>query len=362
MNKYYENVKESKIFMKDMYSGKNEYFEWVYNKFIELLGEYEINTQCIYGDTDSVFFKLNLKKNGEIDISKKSLEISIQVGIIGTAILNHTLEYPQGLAYEKTYWPFVIISKKRYVGSMYTENPNDEPYQKSMGLVTKRRDNANIVKIVVGGLINIILSSRNSLDAVNFVKSQLRNIISSNNNDNIENFIISKTLKDKDAYKNWKSMAHVVLAERMGDRDPGSKPQSNDRIQYVYVQVDEKKIKLQGDRVEHPNYVIENNLKIDSIFYIQKQIMKPTIQFLELIIKNPAKLFKSYMIIEENKRNGILPIKQLLSENKCLNPVNLMTFKSEFLFKNDNSSASFVSNKFNQKYKQNRISRLKTKI
>ena len=32
----------------------------------------------------------------------KELFIKI-IGIIGTAILNHTLDYPQGLAYEKVY-------------------------------------------------------------------------------------------------------------------------------------------------------------------------------------------------------------------------------------------------------------------
>ena len=67
----------------------------------------------------TVFFKLNLVniKTGKPNRDHEALKISIRVGIVCTAILNYTLEYPQGLAYEKVYWPFIIISKKRYVGN-----------------------------------------------------------------------------------------------------------------------------------------------------------------------------------------------------------------------------------------------------
>ena len=104
-------------------------------------------------------------------------------------------------------------------------------------------------------------------------------------------------------YKNPLSIAHKVLADRMGERDPGNKPKSNDRIPFVYVIIKEiekvfdlenkyksgknkgryrKKSILQGDRVEHPEYIIENKLDIDYSFYITNQIMKPILQLLEL--------------------------------------------------------------------------------
>ena len=44
-----------------------------------------------------------------------------------------------------------------------------------------------------------------------------------------------------------------------------------------------KKIKLQGDRIEHPDYIRENNLKPDYMFYITNQIMKPVGQIYSLI-------------------------------------------------------------------------------
>lgn len=326
MRDFFKDVKDSRAEMKEkvkdaegkvvmdgdkpkeqyVYKGKEEYYQWLKKQIYALVEPYNIYPKCIYGDTDSVFFKLNLtdRKTGEPFREHGALKISIKVGILVTAILNHTFEYPQGLAYEKVYWPFIIISKKRYVGNLYSFDPNDF-YQKSMGLVTKRRDNADIVKVVVGGIIDQILNKRSSIGAVKFAKSRLMKIITGKYN--IDKFIISKTLKDKEAYADWTRMVHVVLADRMAQRDPGNKPQSNDRIPFVYVETS-KKVKLQGDRVEHPDFIKDNNLKIDFLFYITNQIMKPATQFLELIANNPESIFKMYIIREENRKSGVEPI------------------------------------------------------
>jgi DNA polymerase elongation subunit (family B) len=312
MDNYYINVPDSKVELIDddtkqyIYKGKSEYYQWLKKQVYELIKPYNINPQCIYGDTDSVFFKLHLtdRKTNMPFTEHGALSISIKIGIILIATLNHTFDYPQKLAYEKVYWPFIIISKKRYVGNLYETDPNKFK-QKSMGLVTKRRDNADIVKVVVGGIIDWILNKRSSEGAVKFTLATLKKIITGKYN--IDKFILSKTLKDKDAYANWQSMVHVVLADRMAQRDPGNKPQSNDRIPFVYVEVD-KKVKLQGERVEHPDFIKENKLKIDFLFYITNQIMKPATQFLELIAQKPELIFNKYIIREQNTKSGIAPI------------------------------------------------------
>lgn len=247
---------------------------------------------------------LTHRYTGEKFDDRNALSLCIKLGGITSAIINYTLEYPQTLNYEKVYWPFVIISKKRYVGNLYTKNSNDY-YQNSMGLVTKRRDNANIVKVVVGGIIDQILNKRDSLGGIIFTKKTLMKIITGKYG--MDKFIITKTLKDKETYKDWTRMVHVVLAERMAKRDPGNKPQSNERIPYIYIET-KKKVKLQGERVEHPKYIIENNLKLDYLFYITNQIMKPAMQFLELIAINSDAIFTMYIIREENRKSGIDPI------------------------------------------------------
>jgi hypothetical protein len=104
---------------------------------------------------------------------------------------------------------------------------------------------------------------------------QLENLISGNIP--IEKLMITKALRSD--YKNPESIGHNVLAERIGQRDPGNKPKSGDRIKFVFIVNNDKKA-LQGHRMETPEYIIENNIKIDyehfSTPYIRKRIMLPT--------------------------------------------------------------------------------------
>ena len=60
---------------------------------------------------------------------------------------------------------------------------------------------------------------------------------------------------------------------------------------------------MQGDRIELPSYVLENNLKLDYLFYITNQIMTPCIQFLDLVMNNADELFNEYIIKEEIEKS-----------------------------------------------------------
>lgn len=88
----------------------------------------------------------------------------------------------------------------------------------------------------------------------------------------IEKFIVSKTLKG--TYVDRTKIVHAVLADRIGKRDAGLKPQIGDRLPYVYIDIGRQKQPgdLQGDFVEHPNFIIQNNIPIDYMFYLTNQI------------------------------------------------------------------------------------------
>ena len=75
----------------------------------------------------------------------------------------------------------------------------------------------------------------------------------------------------------------------MKERDPGSAPQVNDRIPFVYIinpnETKSHKV-LQGDKIEHPNFILSNpRIKIDYNFYITNQLLKPISQLLALKIE-----------------------------------------------------------------------------
>jgi len=99
----------------------------------------------------------------------------------------------------------------------------------------------------------------------------------------MDKLIITKSLNG--FYKNPDGIAHKVLADRMAKRDPGNKPSVGSRIPFVYFQT-KGEVKLQGDRVEHPEFIKKQKLKPDYSFYISNQIMKPVTQIFSLILES----------------------------------------------------------------------------
>jgi hypothetical protein len=105
-----------------------------------------------------------------------------------------------------------------------------------------------------------------------------------------------------------------MLNERMKARNDPVQYGSNERIAFLYIENDKKNV-LQSERIEHVDYVIENNIKIDYLFYILHQIQKPIEQILELIIDKPKIIFNKFIMIEENRRSGIEPIMKYFSNS-----------------------------------------------
>jgi len=246
----------------------------------EKYGPVLTKAEYIYGDTDSVFFTFNLQTlDGKPIRGKEALEITIEIAQEAGHLASKFLKGPHDLEYEKTFMPFCLLSKKRYVGMLYETDPN-KGKRKEMGIVLKRRDNAPIVKDIYGGIIDILMKKQNIQEAIDFLKSCLQNIVDEKYA--MEKLIITKSLRS--GYKNPQSIAHKVLADRITARDPGNKPGPGDRIPFVYISTKEKKA-LQGDKIETPTFIIENKLKIDYSFYITNQIMKPVQQVFALVLE-----------------------------------------------------------------------------
>ena len=243
-------------------------------------GNVRTNAEYVYGDTDSVFFRFNLQDlEGQPIIGKKALEITIELAKQAGELATKFLKKPHDLEYEKTFLPFCLLSKKRYVGMLYESDPN-KGKRKSMGIVLKRRDNAPIVKDVYGGLIDILLKDNDIEKAVDFLKVCMQNMVDEKYA--MDKLVITKSLRS--GYKNPAQIAHKVLADRIGRRDPGNKPSVGDRIPFVYIENPSKKA-LQGERIETPEYIRANNIKINYSFYITNQIMKPVQQLFALVLE-----------------------------------------------------------------------------
>ena len=271
----------------------------------------------IVHNTDSVFFTFNLQTKEGIPIrGKDALEITIELAQEAGHLASSFLKKPHDLEYEKTFMPFCLLSKKRYVGMLYETDPN-KGKRKEMGICLKRRDNAPVVKDIYGGVIDILMKEQNIQKAMDFLKNCLQNMV--NEKFPIDKLIITKSLRS--GYKNPLAIAHKVLADRITARDPGNKPGPGDRIPFVYINNSNKKA-LQGDKIETPSYIKEKNLKIDYSFYITNQIMKPVQQLFALVLekiwkiqKNESKITSFKKEIDNLKKNFTEEEKEKL-ENK----------------------------------------------
>ena len=244
-------------------------------------------------NTDSVFFTFNLTnpETGEKIRGKPALEMTIEIAQEAAQLCTDYLKPPMGLAYEKTLMPFILLSKKRYVGMLYEDDPNDG-YLKFMGLVLKRRDNCDLVKDVYGGILHHLMRA-DIPSAIQFLYDSLEQLIGGKVS--MDKLAITKALRGD--YKNPAAIAHRVLADRIGQRDPGNKPKAGDRMKYVYVV--KKGAKLQGEKIETPDYIVANRLPIDYTHYITNQLMKPLQQLFGLAVeqiwqleKKPAEITK----------------------------------------------------------------------
>lgn len=76
--------------------------------------------------------------------------------------------------------------------------------------------------------------------------------------------------------------AHVELAERMKKRDAGSAPTLGDRVAYVIIKGSAGAKNF--ERSEDPIFVLENNVPIDTKYYLDNQLAKPLGRIFEPIL------------------------------------------------------------------------------
>jgi DNA polymerase elongation subunit (family B) len=238
--------------------------------------------EIVYGDTDSLFIKFTAKDaTGNIIKGKPAIPLIRELGIKNSTEISKILKPPHDLEWEKIFYPFILLSKKRYVANKY-EYDDHKFKQASMGIVLKRRDNANIVKKIYGGIIDIILNKQDVKESIEFLKQSLEDLVEGKNP--LEDLVVTKSLRAD--YKDPEKIAHKVLADRIKERDPGNAPNVNDRIPYIYIVTPAtKKTTLQGERIETPEYIKANGIKPDYEFYITNQIMNPVLQVYELVLE-----------------------------------------------------------------------------
>ena len=238
---------------------------------------YQNDAQVIYGDTDSVMVKFGVATVAE----------AMGLGREAAKYVTEHFKRPINLDFEKVYFPYLLINKKRYAG-LYWTKPDVHDKLDAKGIETVRRDSCPLVSKVIETSLRKLLIDRDREGAVNFVKDTIGNLLQ--NKIDLSLLVISKALGKTDYTA---KQAHSELAERMRQRDAGSAPALGDRVSYVIIKGTKSNIKFYLDsaayeKAEDPIYVLENNLPIDTKYYLEQQLSKPLLRIFEPVMGDKA--------------------------------------------------------------------------
>ncbi|KKA27387.1 hypothetical protein TD95_000499 [Thielaviopsis punctulata] len=227
---------------------------------------YSHDAQVIYGDTDSVMVKFGTQELAE----------AMKLGEEAANFVSSKFTKPIKLEFEKVYFPYLLINKKRYAGLYWTKT---EKYDKmdTKGIETVRRDNCTLVQTVIEKVLRMILIDRDVSGAQEYVKDTIADLLQ--NKVDMSKLVITKALTKEDYTA---KQAHFELAQRMRKRDPGSAPGLGDRVAYVMVRGATGAKNF--EKSEDPIYVLENNVPIDTKYYLDNQLAKPLGRIFEPIL------------------------------------------------------------------------------
>eukprot|EP00898_Chlorokybus_atmophyticus_P007411 jgi/Chlat1/7671/Chrsp64S09160 len=248
---------------------------------------YPADADVMYGDTDSVMVKFGVK----------TVDKAMELGREAAQFVSATFIKPIKLEFEKVYFPYLLISKKRYAGLLWT-NPEKADKMDTKGIETVRRDNCLLVKNVITTCLEKILIDKDVEGAIEYVKRTITDLLM--NRMDLSLLVITKGLTKAGASYEVKA-AHVELAERMRKRDPATAPNVGDRVAYVIIKAHQGAKAY--EKSEDPIYVLENNLPIDTKYYLEQQLKKPLERIFEPIMKNPQSLLSG-----DHTRSVFIPV------------------------------------------------------
>ena len=247
-----------------------------------------------YGDTDSVMIEFDVGNRK----GKEAIEYSWEIGERAAQECTKLFKAPNNLELEKVYCPYFLYSKKRYAAKLWTKGKDGNmnmDYIDVKGLQLVRRDNTPHMREVCKELLDVVLESSDTgppkelalQRAIELIEGDVPN----------EKLILSQGLSDSYKAKGFTvsinspdikdiNQAHVQVVRKMRERQPGSEPQSGDRVPYILIDTGDPKAKA-FEKSEDPKYAKDNNLKVDYNYYFINKFLNPVCDLIEPLFEDP---------------------------------------------------------------------------
>ncbi|XP_050344943.1 DNA polymerase delta catalytic subunit [Nymphalis io] len=310
---------------------------------------YKEDAVVIYGDTDSVMVKFGVK----------TLEESMELGKEAANFVTSKFVKPIKLEFEKVYYPYLLINKKRYAG-LYFTRPDKYDKMDCKGIETVRRDNCPLVSNMMSTCLQKLLIDRDPDGAVKYAKQIISDLLC--NRIDISQLVITKELTKNDYAA---KQAHVELANKMKKRDAGTAPKLGDRVPYVLCCAAKNTPAYM--KAEDPIYVLENSVPIDFNYYLENQLSKPLLRIFEPILGDKA---ESLLLKGEHTRTKAMVTSKVgalaaftKKKEKCIGCKTVMPDNTKKALCNhclDKEGQLYITEVFKERQLQEKFSRLWT--
>lgn len=250
-----------------------------------------LETQVVYGDTDSVMCRFKYNRN---DLKLNRYDSFRLAKIAGVCLTRDIFaRAPIEMEFEKVFNPFLLKGKKNYVGKKFDDMSDPMRMTKlhTAGVASTRRNYNEFYKRYAEKIYDCFLE--NSLnDIIQLTRECLDDI--EGYNIGWDDLMISSSLAG--SYKQM-NMPHLTVVKKKRERKEDV--QVGDRVSFVFVENDSSKAQ-KYEKAEDPVYARENNLKFDRVVYIE-HIAKPILGFMVPLLhrERPKLLSQVFDLINE---------------------------------------------------------------
>lgn len=240
----------------------------------------------VYGDTDSVFCKLD-------DGKERTLAELFDMGRKQAAKVTAQFDKPMNLEFEKVFSRLLLLNKKKYTGLKYSSEHQKEPEHDDTGCIKMDqypfaiRNFCRYRELVLGKG-----GDDGTKQYIQEFKEEIQNLIA-NTSINYLDFAQTKKWSGKDMVQ-----GQAVVAKKMKER--GATVQPGDPITYVTTYM--PKIKNMGPKAEDVHYASEHKIPLDLKHYLQA-LEKNVLKIAEVLHPSTAAVSKIKVTITNGIRH-----------------------------------------------------------
>ncbi|CAF3854970.1 unnamed protein product [Rotaria sordida] len=262
--------------------------------------------RVVYGDTDSLFIQFPHSTRAQ----------AFEQSHLLVKALNQLYPSPIKIKFEKIYMQSVLASKKRYVGMSYETIDQQQGKFDAKGIETVRRDTCLIVSKILQQSLKLLFQTKDITRVRRYVQFECEKILT--NRFNLLDFIFAKEYGGKTRYHPLAPVPALRIAIERSKTNPLAEPNQGERVPYVIgfntELVNANLIDCVWTLDNVLNY--KSQFKLNSMYYIKKQILPALDRCLALIGVNVFKWIDNLLIdINSNDRQQGYNLDENLRKN-----------------------------------------------